>query len=163
METKKSENVMNDMFISAAKAYSLNIKSELSASDICDVAERIYPKGDIPSQVKLCSSLLAHGWCSKIRCTNSIQTRVFFPATSSEERLQSENISIDEAVDLVEQALLRLKNPGKNANGGNIQLGGIYWRLAKVLDQFVNRNIVEQEGESHALFIRKTHGILIRY
>lgn len=67
-----------------------------------------------------------------------------------------------EAVQLVEEALARIRAPGANANGGNEQVGGAYWRLAKVLSQYLEPALDQQEGHEHAEFIRATHGRLLR-
>lgn len=43
-----------------------------------------------------------------------------------------------EAVDLLEQAINRIKKSSPNGNGGSEQIGGIYWRLAKVLSEYAD-------------------------
>ena len=67
----------------------------------------------------------------------------------------------DEAIKLLDEALNRLKNPSNNANGKPCQVGGVYWRLAKVLEKHVEPLLDEFEGE-HADFLRKNHGVITR-
>lgn len=66
-----------------------------------------------------------------------------------------------QAINLLQEALNRLENPSGNANGGDIQLGGVYWRLAKVLNDYVDVNMGEQEGCKHAKFIRYSYGAIV--
>lgn len=66
----------------------------------------------------------------------------------------------EEAVKLLKQAMSRIERPSGNFNGGDMQVGGIYWRLAQVLGEFAAPRLDEQEGAKHAAFIRKTHGVL---
>jgi len=65
----------------------------------------------------------------------------------------------DEAIQLISEALNRIINEQKNANGGNWQAGGTYWRLMKVLRFYVLPEIYLQEGEKHAQFLATTHGV----
>lgn len=67
----------------------------------------------------------------------------------------------DEAAKLLREALSRIERPSGNANGGDMQVGGIYWRLAQVLGEFAAPRLAEHEGAEHAAFIRKTHGVLV--
>lgn len=67
----------------------------------------------------------------------------------------------DEAIKLLDEAISRLKNPSNNANGKPCQVGGVYWRLAKVLEKHVEPLLDEFEGE-HADFLRKNHGVITR-
>lgn len=68
----------------------------------------------------------------------------------------------EEAAKLLREALSRIERPSGNANGGDMQVGGIYWRLAQVLGEFAAPRLEEHEGtEEHAAFIRKTHGVLV--
>jgi len=65
-----------------------------------------------------------------------------------------------EAVKLLKEVLSRLEKQNGNANGGTAQVGGMYWRLAKLM-QFVDRHLDDQEGHGHASFIRNNHGVLV--
>lgn len=57
---------------------------------------------------------------------------------------------------LVDQALRKLERPQANANGGEVQLGGVYWRLSKALE-FIEPFLYEVEGKKHADFLINTH------
>ena len=61
---------------------------------------------------------------------------------------------------LLEEAADRIKNPRPNNNGGNMQVGGAYWRLATVLKEYLEPMLEQQEGKKHADFIKLTHGVL---
>ena len=67
----------------------------------------------------------------------------------------------DDAIKLLEEALNRLKHPTTNAIGKSCKIGGVYWRLAKVLEKHVEPLLDEYEGE-HADFLRKNHGVITR-
>lgn len=62
---------------------------------------------------------------------------------------------------LMEEAMYGLKMPSGNANLGDLQAGGIYWRCCQVLDA-MDKVLDFEEGVEHARFIRNTHGILIK-
>ena len=68
--------------------------------------------------------------------------------------------SKSEAIAYLEEALERLKHPSTNANGGEMQAGGAYWRIANAL-RYVDDVLADHEGEKHAHFIRQTHGELV--
>lgn len=63
-----------------------------------------------------------------------------------------------EAVELLQQAMHRIKHPARNARGGTVQVGGAYWRLARVMKWYLEPRLVDQEGTEHAEFLLKTHG-----
>lgn len=67
-----------------------------------------------------------------------------------------------DAIQLLEEALARIRAPRANANGGNEQVGGAYWRLAKVLSQYLDPKLEQEEGHEHAEFIRAMHGQLLK-
>lgn len=56
----------------------------------------------------------------------------------------------EEACQLVREALDRIASPSANANGGDMQVGGAYWRLTKVLNNFLLPQLMLQEGQHHA-------------
>lgn len=65
-----------------------------------------------------------------------------------------------ECVQLLEQALDRLRHPSENAHGKTLQAGGAYRRLVTVL-KHLDAHLDHYEGE-HANAIRETHGHLTR-
>lgn len=67
-----------------------------------------------------------------------------------------------EAIKLLNEALSRIERPTPNANGGEEQVGGAYWRLSQVLEYYLAPILEEQEGEKHAKFMRETHGVICR-
>lgn len=86
-----------------------------------------------------------------------------FPTTASPSAVNLADapppaLTQEQAIVLIEEALSRLKRPQPNANGGAIQLGGVYWRLVKALTEFVDQYLDMVEGQSHADFIRANHG-----
>jgi len=60
----------------------------------------------------------------------------------------------EEAIQLLREALGRLERPSTNANGGAIMIGGVYWRLATVLREYVDKELDDHEGATHAAFVR---------
>lgn len=66
------------------------------------------------------------------------------------------------AARLLGEAMMCFDKPQSNANGGEIQIGEIYWRVAKVLE-YADSILDEKEGLAHAQFIRNTHGILAKF
>lgn len=66
------------------------------------------------------------------------------------------------AVQLLQEALRRIEYPLPNYHGGNMQVGGAYWRLARVLNEYLGPMLTSQEGGQHAAFILKTHGEIQR-
>lgn len=59
-------------------------------------------------------------------------------------------------IELVEQALHRLKNNYGNANGGAWQAGGAYWRLCKAVE-WIDSQLEAIEGKEHSEFLRQNH------
>ncbi|MBG0879382.1 hypothetical protein H0X90_21570 [Burkholderia sp. 9775_39] len=70
-------------------------------------------------------------------------------------------MNIEEAEKYVREALHRLEQPSQNARGFDIQIGGVYWRLAKVLRLYAAPKLDVAEGSDHANFIRRTHGVVV--
>ncbi|VWC53833.1 hypothetical protein BLA9940_02106 [Burkholderia aenigmatica] len=70
-------------------------------------------------------------------------------------------MSIEEAEQYVREALHRLEQPSLNARSFDIQIGGVYWRLAKVLRLYAAPKLEVAEGCDRADFIRRTHGVVI--
>ena len=66
-------------------------------------------------------------------------------------------IERNEAIQLMEEALSRIKHPS-----GREQTGGAYWRLAVVLGDYLSPRLEANEGKQHADFIRETHGVIIK-
>jgi hypothetical protein len=66
----------------------------------------------------------------------------------------------DEAICLLREALTRIEHPQENANGGPEQTGGAYWRLAKVISEYLAPNLQANEGEEHASHLQKQHSIM---
>ena len=65
------------------------------------------------------------------------------------------------AVALLEEALWRIKHPSRNGHGGPMQSGGAYWRLAKVLREFLEPRLKSDGGEEDAERILKIHGRIV--
>lgn len=61
----------------------------------------------------------------------------------------------EEAILLVEQALGRIKH--------DAMPGGAYWRLMKVISDFINPMLDKKESEEHAGFLRMTHGMIVNF
>lgn len=61
-----------------------------------------------------------------------------------------------EAIELVQDALFRIKNEPKNANQG-WQCGGAYWRLSAVIKHYLLPKLEENEGKAHADRLIQTH------
>ena len=70
--------------------------------------------------------------------------------------------SVDEVTTLLKEALSRIERPSGNANGGNWQAGGAYWRLAKAI-KFIDNAMDHVEGKEHAKFIRENHWQLYKH
>jgi hypothetical protein len=66
----------------------------------------------------------------------------------------------DCAAHYLREALDRLEHPSRNNSGAPMQLGGVYWRLAKVMTGFVDPNLELFEG-GHAKEIRRMHGRVV--
>ena len=64
-----------------------------------------------------------------------------------------------EAIILLREALDRLERPSQNANGGEIMMGGVYWRLATVMREYVDKELDTHEGAEHAAHIRGAHAL----
>jgi prophage regulatory protein len=62
-----------------------------------------------------------------------------------------------EAIQLLEEALCRIKQPQPNHNGGDTQIGGAYWRLMKVTHDFLIPQLAAQEGPEHAARLISMH------
>lgn len=63
-----------------------------------------------------------------------------------------------DAAIMLREAYKRLDTPQKNFHGGEFQAGGAYWRTARVLREFLEPELVRQEGAEHAAFVIATHG-----
>lgn len=74
--------------------------------------------------------------------------------------LAGASMSREEAVALLEQALARIKHPQENAHGGEMQASGAYWRLARVLSDYLLPAMQEVHPAEHVHFITMTHGTL---
>lgn len=61
------------------------------------------------------------------------------------------------AIELLEEALTRIKSPKPNSRGSDFQAGGAYWRLAKVLGEYVLPALGQCEGQEHANFLLHVH------
>lgn len=70
------------------------------------------------------------------------------------------NLSL--ARQLLREALYRLEHPRSNYRGQPLQVGAIYWRLAKVLADIIDPLLNEYEGEDHAQYLRSHHGVNYR-
>ena len=66
-------------------------------------------------------------------------------------------MELKEAVQLMREASSRIENPSINSNGKKQQLGGAYWRLQKVVNEFLEPRLEDCEGLTHAEFLRKNH------
>lgn len=65
----------------------------------------------------------------------------------------------DEAVALIEEAIEKIKKPSINSSGGRMEIGGVYWRLVRVLNKFVVPQLSEIEGREHSEYLRETFNI----
>ena len=65
----------------------------------------------------------------------------------------------EQAIQHLKEAIGKLETPSKNANGGGIQLGGVYWRLISVLNE-ITPYLSADEGYRHAEILIKTHGVV---
>ena len=65
-----------------------------------------------------------------------------------------------EAQQLIEESLTRFKDINIGNARGHMSLGGVYWRLARVLRDFCEPNLEDCEGYEHAAFITDTHGLV---
>lgn len=65
----------------------------------------------------------------------------------------------DDAIGILKEIETRIALPSSNASGGEMQTGGIYWRLCRLLRYFDAR-LDHDEGPKQAEFIRATHGQL---
>lgn len=64
------------------------------------------------------------------------------------------------AIDLLQQALNRLKH--RQGGTDEESTAGAYWRLAQVLDLYLNPRMNRTEGKEHADFVRETCGVICR-
>ena len=64
-----------------------------------------------------------------------------------------------QAIQLLEEALDRLRQPQLNSSGGAWQAGGCYWRLMRVLADYVAPLLYEVEGITNAERLRASHGV----
>lgn len=69
----------------------------------------------------------------------------------------TDQLTRDEAIQLLGEAMARLNLPSRNANGGSIQMGGVYWRLVRVLTRYVEPNLVAHEGAMNTRHLRAAH------
>ena len=65
----------------------------------------------------------------------------------------------DEVVALLEEAIEKIKNPSINSGGGQMEIGGVYWRLVRVVNKFVVPQLSELEGHEHSEYLRKNFNI----
>lgn len=63
-----------------------------------------------------------------------------------------------DAAIMLREAYRRLNTPEKNFHGGDFQAGGAYWRLARVLREFLEPELLRQEGAKRAASLIATHG-----
>ena len=70
-----------------------------------------------------------------------------------------EFINDKQAVEFLEDIIIRIKNKPMNASGKGWQVGGAYWRACHVL-KFLDNQLDENETEEQAKFIRKNHGVI---
>ncbi len=64
-------------------------------------------------------------------------------------------------IQIIEQAVDKLRYPSTNANGGPLCAGGVYWRLVDVAADLDN-HLAQVEGDEHASFLRATHGVITK-
>lgn len=67
----------------------------------------------------------------------------------------------DQAIQLIKESLSLIENPSGNLHGGTMKVGGIYRRLSRVLVEYIDPMLEEQEGKEHAGYIRVTSPIVI--
>jgi hypothetical protein len=68
-----------------------------------------------------------------------------------------------EAIALLEEALARMKRHDPHPDSGlNTHLGGVYWRLARVLADHVDPRLEAAQTPGHARFLRFHHGVIVR-
>jgi hypothetical protein len=63
-------------------------------------------------------------------------------------------MSKEEATQLLVEALDRVRRPTKNYYGGDWQSGGCYWRLMKVLYEYVMPSLANEKTHMFELFER---------
>lgn len=63
-----------------------------------------------------------------------------------------------EAVKLLKEAIDRLENQKTNADGGEWQAAGCYWRLSKVLREFVVQEMIKHQSPKQCWAIFQHHG-----
>ena len=69
-----------------------------------------------------------------------------------------EDMTRSEAVQLLQEAIDRIRRPVKNYSGGAWQAGGCYWRMMKVLHDFVVPGLVEEE-HGHRFVLAERFGV----
>lgn len=65
-----------------------------------------------------------------------------------------------EAVKLLKEAIDRIENPKENADGGEWQAAGCYWRLAKVISEFVAPEMIRNQSPKQYWEVLKVHGAI---
>lgn len=67
-------------------------------------------------------------------------------------------ITAEEAVGLMREALMRIEHPAGNAQGGEMQVSGAYWRVARVISEFLLPRMKKEHGAAHFEHMVATHG-----
>lgn len=67
-------------------------------------------------------------------------------------------MTAEQATHLLQSALYRIERPSPNAQGGTMQVSAAYWRLSKVMTDFLMPRLEKEHGKEHAHFILAGHG-----
>jgi hypothetical protein len=67
-------------------------------------------------------------------------------------------MTAEQATELVKSALARIERPQPNAQGGTMQVSAAYWRLSKVMTDFLMPRLEQEHGKEHAHSILTGHG-----
>jgi len=114
------------------------------------------------SMVKIVSLLRLAGWKTEKRKSDLSHGRIsthFLPPVV--DAVRNDGMNADEAIKLLNEALARIVHPRENFHGKPMQMGGVYWRLASVLRQFVDVNLDRMEGTVKAEALRDQHGRIV--
>ena len=65
-----------------------------------------------------------------------------------------------EAIKLLKEAIDRIESPKVNADGGEWQAAGCYWRLAQVLSDFVAPEMIKHQSPKQYWDVLRAHGAI---
>jgi len=76
---------------------------------------------------------------------------------------EPETMSKEDALQLLRQATWRIDKGIENDSGTGWRCGEAFERLAKVLKQYLEPQLDEQEGKEEADKVRRKHGVIAPY